>query len=51
MPVPRVGKQKKYIRNTMSYNVSASISTEKHTKYAILDRSITVRILKFTEIK
>jgi len=39
----RVGKQKKYIRNTKLYNVSASISTEKPTKYVILDRSIRVR--------
>ena len=42
VPEPRVGKQKKCIRNTKPYNVSASMSTEQHTNYIILDLSITV---------
>ena len=44
VPDLRVGKQKKCLINTKSYNISTSISTEKHKKYATLDGNITVKV-------
>jgi len=43
VPDPRAGKQKRCIRNTKPYNISASVRKEKHTKYVMLDCSITLR--------